>query len=293
MSDLDLVVVGAGVAGLTAALFAARHGLKVAVIERMAPGGQIVNADVIENFPGFPSGIPGHELGPLLAEQAEAAGAELALDTVEAIELAGAERIVHGAADTLCARAVVIAAGSALRTLGIPGEERLHGKGVSHCATCDGPLFAGADVGVIGGGDSALDEALVLSRHAARVTVLHRGPSLDAQRVLTDKAAATRNIELCLETSVEEILGEATVTGVRVRAAAAGAGRVLDLRGVFIHVGLEPNTQFLRGLLKLDGAGHIETDIMLATSVDGIFAAGDIRARSVAQLAAAAGDGAT
>ena len=293
MSDLDLVVVGAGVAGLTAAIFAARHGLKVAVIERMAPGGQIVNADVIENFPGFPSGIGGHELGPLLAEQAEAAGAELALDTVEAIELAGAERIVRGAADTWRARAVIIAAGSALRALGIPGEERLRGKGVSHCATCDGPLFAGQDVGVIGGGDSALDEALVLARHATRVMVFHRGASLDAQRALADRAAATPNIEICLGTSAEEILGQAAVTGVRVRTAGTPATRTLDLRGIFIHVGLEPNTQFLRGLLKLDPAGHIETDIMLRTSVEGIFAAGDIRAHSVAQLAAAAGDGAT
>jgi thioredoxin reductase (NADPH) len=293
MPDLDLVVVGAGVAGLTAAMFAARHGLKVAVVERMAPGGQIVNADAIENFPGFPSGIPGHELGPLLAEQAEAAGAELRLDTVEAIELAGAGRIVRGAADTLRARAVIIAAGSALRPLGVPGEERLRGKGVSHCATCDGPLFAARDVGVIGGGDSALDEALVLARHAARVTVLHRGASLDAQRALAERAGATRNIEICLDTSVEEILGAAAVTGVSLRAAGTGTGRILDLHGVFIHVGLEPNTQFLRGLLKLDPAGHIETDIMLRTSVDGIFAAGDIRAHSVAQLAAAAGDGAT
>jgi thioredoxin reductase (NADPH) len=293
MSDLDLVVVGAGVAGLTAAIFAARHGLKVAVVERIAPGGQIVNADVIENFPGFPSGIGGHELGPLIAEQAEAAGAALALDTVEAIELAGTERIVRGAADTWRAPAVIIAAGSTPRALGMAGEERLRGKGVSHCATCDGPLFAGQDVGVIGGGDSALDEALVLARHANRVTVFHRGASLDAQRALADRAAATRNIEICLDTSVEEILGQAAVTGVRLRAAGASASRTLDLRGVFIHVGLEPNTQFLRGLIKLDPAGHIETDLMLSTSVEGIFAAGDIRAHSVAQLAAAAGDGAT
>jgi thioredoxin reductase (NADPH) len=293
MSDLDLVVVGAGIAGLSAAIFAARHGLKVTVVERMAPGGQIVNADVIENFPGFPAGIGGHELGPLIAEQAEAAGAELALDAVEAIELAGTERIVRGAAETWRARAVIIAAGSTLRALGIPGEERLRGKGVSHCATCDGPLFAGQAVGVIGGGDSALDEALVLSRHAARVTVFHRGAGLDAQRALQDRAAATRNIEICLNASVEEILGEASVTGVRLRAAGTSASQILNLRGVFIHVGLEPNTQFLRGLLKLDPAGYIETDILLRTSVAGIFAAGDIRAHSVAQLAAAAGDGAT
>jgi thioredoxin reductase (NADPH) len=293
MQDFDLVVVGAGVAGLTAATFAARYGLKVAVVERMGAGGQIVNADSIENFPGFPRGIPGHELGPLLHKQAEAAGAEFGLDTVEAIELAGAHRIVRGAADSWRARSVIIAAGSAQRLLGIPGEAQFRGKGVSHCASCDGPLFAGHEVCVVGGGDSALDEALVLVRHAARVTVFHRDASLRAQQALLDKAAATRKIELGLETSVEEILGDDAVSGVRLRATGTGASRVQNVSGVFIHVGLEPNTAFLRGLLALDSTGHIETDIMMRTSIDGIFAAGDIREDSVAQLVAAAGDGAT
>jgi thioredoxin reductase (NADPH) len=290
MSDFELVIVGAGVAGLTAAMFAARHGLKVAVIERMAPGGQIANADIVQNLPGFP-GIPGHELGPLLHEQAEAAGAELRLDTVEAIELAGRDRLVRGAAETVRTRAVIVAAGSALRALGIPGEERLRGKGVSHCASCDAPLFAGQIVCVIGGGDSALDEALVLSRQASQVTVFHRGASLSAQHSLVAQAATTHNIDICLETNIEEILGDGAVTGVRI--AAKGASRTHDVKGVFIYVGLTPSTQFLRGVLALDPAGHIETDIMMRTSVEGVFAAGDCRAHSVAQLAAAAGDGAT
>jgi thioredoxin reductase (NADPH) len=290
MSEFDVVIVGAGAAGLTAAMFAARHGLRVVVVERMAPGGQIINADRIENFPGFPKGIAGHELGPLLHEQAEAAGAELRLDTVEGCELEGADCIVRGAAEELRARAVIVAAGSALRALGIPGEEKFRGKGVSHCASCDAPLFAGQDVCVIGGGDSALDEALVLARHAARVTVFHRDATPSAQQALIDRAAA-RSIEMCRESSVEEILGQDAVTGVRV--SVSGASHVHNVRGVFIYVGLEPNTQFLRGLLALDPAGHIKTDAMMRTSVDGIFAAGDVRAGSVAQLAAAAGDGAT
>ncbi len=293
MQDLDLVVIGAGVAGLTAATFAARHGLKVIVVERMAAGGQIVNAESIDNFPGFPAGIAGHELGPLLHEQAEAAGAVLCLDTVEAIELSGAHRVVRGAADTWRAGAVIIAAGSSPRALGIPGEAELSGRGVSHCASCDGPLFAGQHVCVVGGGDSALDEALVLARHAARVTVFHRDASFDAQQALMDKAIASPRIELALETSVEEILGEDAVAGVRLRAAGTDGSRIQNVRGVFIYVGLVPNTAFLRGLLALDGTGHIETDIAMRTSVDAIFAAGDIRRHSVAQLAAAAGDGAT
>jgi thioredoxin reductase (NADPH) len=293
MKDYDLVVVGAGVAGLTAAMFAARHGLSVVAVDRMGVGGQIINAETIENWPGFPQGIGGHELGPLLHEQALAAGAEIILDTIEAIELAGEYRIVRAAADTLRARAVIIAAGSTKRALGIPGEAQLRGKGVSQCAACDGALFAGREVCVVGGGDTALDEALVLTDYAARVAIFHRGPHLDAQQALRHKIAANRKIELVPDTVVEEILGEDTVSGVRLRASSTGATRVHAVDGVFVCVGLAPNTDFLQGLLTLDAAGHIETDASMRTPVEGIFAAGDIRKFSVAQLAAAAGDGAT
>jgi thioredoxin reductase (NADPH) len=293
MQEFDLVVVGAGAAGLTAATFAARHGLKVVVVERVGAGGQIINAERIENFPGFPGGVAGHELGPLLHEQAEAAGAEFVLDTVAAVELAGTHRVVRGAADAWRARAVIIAAGSAPRPLGIAGEQQFLGRGVSYCAACDGPLFAGQEACVVGGGDTALDEALVLARHAARVMVFCRGARFLAQQALLDTAATTPKIELCLRTSVEEILGGDVLSGVRLRASGTGASRVQNVTGVFVCVGLEPNTAFLRGTLKLDATGHIETDIAMRTSVEGIFAAGDIRSDSAAQLAAAAGDGAT
>jgi thioredoxin reductase (NADPH) len=293
MQDYELIVIGAGVAGLTAAMTAARHGLKVAVIDRMGVGGQIANAERIENFPGLPHGLGGHELGPLLHEQAEAAGAQFLLDTVEGIAIDGDLRIVRGAAQSLRAGAVIIAAGSELRPLGIPGEVDFLGRGVSHCASCDGPLFAGSAVCVVGGGDAALDEALVLALHAARVSVLHRGKDLRAQQALQTRAAAAANVEIILQTVVEEIIGTDTVTAVRLRDLASGAPRVHDTSGVFIYVGLEPNTAFLRGVLTLDVRGHIETDILMRTSLAGVFAAGDIRRHSVAQLAAAAGDGAT
>jgi thioredoxin reductase (NADPH) len=293
MPDFDLIVVGAGVAGLTAAMFAARHGLKVTVVDGIGAGGQISNAERIENFPGFPQGVAGHELGPLLHEQAEAAGAEFVLDTIEGIEIAGEQRILRGASEILRAPAVIIAAGSALRPLGVPGEAQFLGRGVSHCASCDGPLFTGREVCVVGGGDSALDEALVLAAHAARVTVFHRGDRLRAQTALVDRAAATANIEIALQTTVEEIMGTDTVSGVRLRERDTGMARVHAANGVFIHVGLEPNTAFLRNVLALDPTGHVETDILMRTSLAGIFAAGDIRKHSVAQLAAAAGDGAT
>src|SRR5262249_26957650 len=222
MREFDLIVIGAGAAGLTAAMFAGRYGLKTIVVEQLGAGAQIINADRIENFPGFPDGLAGHELGPLLHQQAEAAGAEFALDTVERLEASGVERIVHGASEHLRARAVIIAAGSALRPLGVPGEEKFLGKGVSHCATCDGAFFAGRDVGVIGGGDSALDEALVLAEHAARVKIFHRGTRLDAQQALRDRVAAKDKIEIVLQTVAEEIVGENTVTGLRLREVASG-----------------------------------------------------------------------
>ena len=293
MQDSDLIVVGAGVAGLTAAMTAARHGLKVTVVDRMGAGGQIINVERIENFPGFPQGIAGHDLGPLLHEQAEAAGAEFLIDTIEGIEIAGEQRILRGAGEILRADTVIIAAGSALRPLGVPGEVQFFGRGVSHCASCDGPLFAGREVCVVGGGDSALDEALVLAAHAARVTVFHRGARLRAQQALRTRATAAGNIEIALATVVEEIMGADTVTAVRLRDLATGTVRVHASSGVFIHVGLEPNTAFLRNVLALDAAGHVETDILMRTSIAGMFAAGDIRKHSVAQLAAAAGDGAT
>jgi thioredoxin reductase (NADPH) len=293
MRDFDLVIVGAGVAGLTAAMFAGRHGLKVAVVEQLGAGGQIINAERIENFPGFPQGLGGHELGPLLHEQAEQAGAEFVLDTVQALKADGGHRIVRAAGETLRGRAVIIAAGSALRPLGVPGEETLLGRGVSHCASCDGAFFAGQDVCVIGGGDSAVDEALVLAEHAVRVTIIHRGEGLDAQQALRRKADACGKIEIVRKTAVEEIVGTDAVSAVRLRDLATGAMRLQPVRGVFVHVGLEPNTAFLRGVLALDAAGHIETDIDMRTSLAGVFAAGDIRKHSVAQLAAAAGDGAT
>ena len=293
MRDTDLIVIGAGVAGLTAAMFAGRCGLKVIVVEQLGAGGQIINAERIDNLPGFPDGIAGHELGPLLHQQAEAAGAEFVLDAVERLEASGVDHIVRGASETLRAPAIIIAAGSALRPLGVPGEERFLGKGVSHCASCDGALFAGLDVCVIGGGDSALDEALVLSEHASGVKLLHRGAQLDAQQILRDRVAAIDKIELALDTIVEEIVGEDAVTGLRLRDAKTGRTRLEACRGVFIYVGLAPNTAFVRGVLALDPAGHILTDINMHTSLAGVFAAGDIRVHSVAQLAAAAGDGAT
>jgi thioredoxin reductase (NADPH) len=293
MRQFDLVVVGGGLAGLTAAMYGSRFGLSTAVVDQMGSGGQVVNVEKVENFPGFPEGIAGFDLGPLVQEQAEAAGAEFVMDTVEVLELDGDMRVLRCAEEELQARAVIIAAGSSLRALGIPGEVRLMGKGVSHCASCDAPFFAGQEACVIGGGDSALDEAAVLAEQAAKVLVIHRGPEFQAQQVIVDKVAAMGNIEPVFNSQVEEILGDDQVTAVRLKDVNTGATRDQSLAGVFVFVGLEPNTAFVRGVVETDETGHIRTDILMRTSVPGIFAAGDIRQSSVSQLVSAAGDGAT
>ena len=244
-------------------------------------------------IPALCRAIAGHELGTLLFEQAEAAGAQFMLDTVEGLGVEDGDRIVRTAAQTLRAGAVIVAAGSTLRALGIPGEEKFLGKGVSHCASCDGPLFKGREVCVVGGGDAAFDEALVLSGHAARVTIFHRGETARAQQHLRTRAAETRNVAVESETLVEEIIGDEVVTAVRLRDAKTGSTREQNIDGVFVAVGLDPATAFLQGVVALDASGHIETDILMRTSLAGVFAAGDIRKNSVAQLAAVAGDGAT
>ncbi|MBV9599879.1 MAG: FAD-dependent oxidoreductase [Chloroflexi bacterium] len=289
--DYDLIVVGGGLAGLTAAMYAARFGLRTCLVEHMAAGGQVLNVEKIENFPGFPQGIAGFDLGPIVQEQAEAAGAEFVMDTAIGLDLDGERRVLRCEGAELAARSVIVAAGSSMRSLGIPGEDELVGKGVSHCASCDAPFFVGKAVCVVGGGDSALDEAAVLAAsNVGHVMVVHRGASFSAQRVAVDRLSRFSNVETLFNTELAEIVGQDAVTSVRLRA--DGATREQPLSGVFIFVGLEPNTAFLQGALDLDPSGHVVVDAHLQTSVRGVYAAGDIRQSSSRQLVAAAGDGA-
>ena len=289
MQHYDLVIAGAGVAGLTAGLIGARFGLKLAIVDSGTIGGQVLNVEKIENFPGFPDGVAGFDLGPTVMDQAAAAGAEFVMDTVTGLEVTGDERVVHCAGTELSARAVIVAMGSALKSLGIPGEAELLGKGVSHCASCDAPFFVGKDVAVIGGGDSALDEAAVLAAHGAQVTVIHRGAQFSAQRAAIERLGT--GVQTLFGTEVLAISGTDAVSSVTLRT--NGSVREQPLAGVFVFVGLEPNSGFLRGVVELDATGHIMSDLHLQTSVPGVFAAGDIRHASVAQLVAVAGDGAT
>ena len=293
-NNYDLVVVGAGLAGLTAAMYGARFGLRTAVIEHMASGGQILNVEKIENYPGFPQGVAGFDLGPLVQEQAEAAGAEFVMDTATGLEAQGDAltlRCESGA--ELGARALIVAAGSTLRSLGIPGEEEFRGKGVSQCASCDAPFFVGKDVCVVGGGDSALDEAAVLAAaNINHVTLAYRGAAFTRpQEAAVERLHSFGNVETLFGTEVVSISGGDTVHAVELRANGSTVKR--DVSGVFVFVGLEPNSAFLRGVVDLDPTGHVVVDGQLRTTLPNVYAAGDVRQHSAGQLAAAAGDGAT
>jgi thioredoxin reductase (NADPH) len=291
MQHADVVVIGAGVAGLTAAMIAAGHGVSTLVIEQLAPGGQVATVERIRNFPGFPDGVAGYELGPLLQQQAEAAGAVIQLDSVSTLAVDGENYRVICADEEIAARAVIIAAGSSLRKLGIPGEAEFAGRGVSHCAACDGPLFKGQPVIVVGGGDSAFDEALVLAGYASEVTLIHRGPAPCARPGAIAQLVALPHVRVIADAEVVAIEGEKTLTGVAIRRGAETERKLC--RALFAYVGLEPRTGFLQDLIALDACGHIVTDLMMRASRPGLFAAGDIRASSVNMLASVAGDAAT
>jgi thioredoxin reductase (NADPH) len=291
-SACDVLVVGGGLAGLTAGLFAARCGRSTVVLVPLAPGGTLLNIEQIEDFPGFPDGIAGFELGPVVQEQAEKHGAVVRMAELERLEQVDVEWNAVAGPDRYCARSVVIATGTRPRALGIEGEERLAGRGVSHCASCDGPLFRGAVVGVVGGGDSALQEALTLAEHAGRVLVFHRGDTLSAQETYAARVDAHAAIDVRLRSAVEAILGADTVSGVRVRDTASGRTEDVDLAGVFVYVGGKPEAGALGDLVQLDGLGRIVTDTKLNAGLPGLFAAGDVRSGSSGQAVAAAGDGA-
>ena len=299
MSDqYDVVIVGGGVAGLTAGLTAARAGWKTRVLTGAALGGHLVSIERIDGYPGFPDGVPGYDLCPIIQEQAAGAGAEFAATEATGLHADDAEhargrwRVSTGEGDVR-ARAVVIATGTTLKTLGVSGEEQLRGKGVSHCASCDAPLLRGRVVGVVGGGDSALQEALTLAQHAARVIILHRGTAFSAQPAYVQLVQSNPKIEVRFGTIVEEAVGNGGLKSVRTRTVADGHTGDLELAGLFVYVGLAPATTLLDGVLALDASGRIPVDGEMRSSLSGLFAAGTVRSGSAGRAASAAGDGAT
>jgi thioredoxin reductase (NADPH) len=292
-NDFDVLVVGAGIAGLTAGLMSARAGRRTRVLTGPSLGGHLLSIERIDGYPGSPDGIPGYDLCPMVQEQATAAGAEFSAGAATALAAHDGHWSVTTSEGDLRTKTVVIATGTTSRTLGIPGEDRLAGKGVSHCASCDGPLLRTRVVGVVGGGDSALQEALTLARFAARVIVMHRGTSLSAQAAYRAQAARQQVIEVRLSTVVEEVLGDAVLTGVRTRSVRDAAVTDVELAGLFVYVGLKPDTDWLSGTVALDASGRVLTDASMRCGAPGLFAAGTVRSGSAGRAAAAAGDGAT
>jgi thioredoxin reductase (NADPH) len=288
----NAIVVGSGPAGYTAAIYLARANLAPLVFEgAVTAGGALMNTTDVENFPGFPDGVMGPELMDSLRKQAERFGAELVTDDVTSMDLAADPKVVRVGADTYYAKTVVLAMGSAYRELGVPGEKELSGHGVSWCATCDGFFFREQDIAVVGGGDSALEEATFLTRSARKVYLVHRRDSLRASKIMQDRAFANAKIELVWDTEVVEAVGEGKLSGVRTRNTRTGDEGSLDVTGLFIAVGHDPRSELIRDQVDLDDDGYVLTRGGTATNLAGVFAAGDLVDHVYRQAITAAGTG--
>src|SRR4051812_43403317 len=277
-AEYEIAVAGGGPAGLTAALFAARLRRRTIVLDSIGMGGALLNAGQVEGWPGLADGVPGFELGPRLQEQALDAGVAVEPLEVGRIEPRGADWCVVTDAREVVAAAIVVATGSRPRPVGVPGEDEFAGKGLSHCASCDGPLYQGRTVAVYGGGDPALVETLELVRHDVRVVLLHPDDDLGGQETFGRRIAESAQVEIRHRTVLEEILGDGHVERVRVRALASGESSTVAVGGVFAYVGSIPNTACLEGVVTLDEHGRVPTDVWMRTERPGLFAVGDVRA---------------
>ncbi|MBN1687841.1 MAG: thioredoxin-disulfide reductase [Candidatus Omnitrophica bacterium] len=287
----DVGVIGGGGAGLTAALYTSRANLKTVLIEKLTSGGQIALTDIVENYPGFPSGVTGPEISMKMEEQAKRYGTEIIFEQVEQIAKKEKQFEIKTASNRYQSKAVILALGSSFRKLGVEGEKELTGHGVSYCATCDGAFFKDKSILVVGGGDSALQEGLFLTRFARKVQVIHRRDQLRAGPILQKRAEENPKIEFIWNTVVTKILGEKKVESVILKDVKTGAEKQAPAEGVFIFIGHDPNSGFLKGVVDLDEKGYVVTQGHLKTSVPGIFAAGEIRSGSTRQLIAACGEG--
>lgn len=292
-NEFDVIVIGAGPAGLTAGLYAARGGLSVAVFERISPGGQLAQTSEVENYPGFPNGAEGWQLAFDMQQQALNFGVKIITEEVTGVDFSGDRKQVVTPNGTYAAKSVIVATGAHHRELGLPGEHELQGKGVSYCATCDGNFFRGKNVIVVGGGNTAVGDALYLARICNKVYLVHRRDKLRATPVYNQRLAEMENIEFVWNSTPEAILSEeGVVTGLRVKDVNNGDLREIAASAVFVAVGNAPSTDFLAGALELDGAGYIVADESGKTSVPGVFVAGDVRTKSLRQVVTAVADGA-
>ncbi len=287
----NVIIIGSGPAGLTAAIYAARANLKPLVISGLERGGQVTLTNDLENFPGFPEGLGGFEMYQAFEKQATRFGAELLYDVATMVDLAGPVKKVRVGDQVHESKVVIIATGSSPKRLGVPGEDRLIGKGVSYCATCDGFFFTGKHVAVIGGGDSAIDEGLFLTRFARQVTIIHRRNALRADPILQDRAFKNEKINFIWNSVVEEIVGETSVRQLRLRDVKSEEISNYDIDGVFVFVGHYPNIELFKGQIELDSANYIVTDRRTRTNIAGVFACGDVQDSIYRQAITAAGSG--
>jgi len=288
----NVVIIGSGCAGLTAAIYTARANLKPVVLDGHEPGGQLSLTTHVENYPGFPDGILGPELIENMRKQAQRFGAEFKSGAVSEVDLTKRPFKITAGKDTYETRSLIVAAGASARLLGLPGEKELIGRGLSTCATCDGYFFRGKPLAVVGGGDSAMEEANFLSRYASRVYLIHRRDEFRASKIMIDRAKANEKIEFVTPYVVEEILApDKLVTGVRLRNAKTSEKRVIDLQGVFVAIGHDPNSTAFRGKLELDENGYIIPRHGTLTNVPGVFVAGDVQDHRYRQAVTAAGSG--
>jgi len=291
-NDYDVVIIGGGPAGLTAGIYAKRAGLSALLIEKHTPGGQIMITDWIENYPGFPEGLPGYDLTMKMEQQAKNFGLEIIQGDVKNLETEGKIKKVILGDKSVNAKAIIIASGCSPRKLEIPGENTLFGKGVSTCATCDAMFFRNMDVVAIGGGDTAVQETLFLTKFAKKVYLVHRRDKLRAAKMLQDRIFANDKVEIVWDSVPTEISGNKSVESVTIKNVKSGETNRIEAQGCFIWVGTIPNTEFLNNKIKVDKGGFIITDPRMETSVKGVFAAGDVRNTPLRQVSTAVGDAA-
>ncbi len=288
----DVAVIGGGPAGYTAALYAARAGLRVVVIEKMAAGGQMALTTEIDNYPGFPNGVDGFTLGQDMRKGAERFGAETILTQVESLELTGEIKKIHTRTGTIETKTVIYAAGATPRKLGLKDEEELTGMGVSYCAHCDGMFYRGKTVVVVGGGNSAAADALLLSRVAEKVILVHRRDTLRAERIYRNQLESAPNVEFIWNSTVEKLLRGERLTGIIVKNTRSGEKQEILCNGLFVSIGRDPATQLVKDQLLLDETGYIIADESTKTNIPGVYAAGDVRTKELRQIVTAAADGA-
>jgi thioredoxin reductase (NADPH) len=289
----EVIIIGGGPAGLTAGLYTSRARLSTLLIESALFGGQMTTTELIENYPGFPQGVTGDELSRLMEEQAKRFGMKTVAEEVVKVNLEGDMKVVQTHESTYRCEAIIICTGTEYRKLGVPGEKEFAGKGVSYCATCDGAFFRDNQIVVVGGGDSALSEALFLTKFVKELTIIHRRDALRGTKIYQERAFANPKIKFLWNSIVQEIKGDTVVRSIVVKDVKTGKIKEFETDGAFLFVGLTPRTQFLRGLINLDEAGYIITTENCETSIKAIFAAGDCRKRLFRQIATAVGDGAT